>query len=208
MNEQEWHERRNAGITGTAAAAIMGDSPYMNSVDLWMEKTGRKAPVQFENELTIYGKTAEQYLIELFRLDYPEYEVKHKDFDLRINRDYPWLIGSIDGELLEKETGRKGILEIKTAEIRNGIQADQWKGGIPQHYFWQVLHYLLVTGFDFVVVKAQLKYKFDDLRLVTKHYRFNRDEVDDLLDTLFEEEKKFWAYVENDLRPPLQLPKI
>ena len=75
-----------------------------------------------------YGQQAERHLISLFALDYPEYDVVHKDFDLRVHPQHPFLLGSLDGELTEKTTGRKGILEIKTATIMNHAQWDKWEG--------------------------------------------------------------------------------
>ena len=208
MNYQEWLAARSKGITGTAAAAIMGESPYMSNVDLWEVKTGKKPAPDVDNELVKYGREAEKHLIALFELDYPQFEVKHQEYDLRIHPEHEWLIGSIDGELTDKETGQKGILEIKTASIMNTAQSQSWKDGIPNHYFWQVLHYLLVTGFDFVVLKAQLKYEFSESRTVTTHYKFSRSDVQEQLDELLKKEKAFWKYVQDGKRPPLTLPSI
>lgn len=208
MNYQEWLAARSKGITGTAAAAIMGASPYMSNVDLWEVKTGRKPAPVVDNDLAKYGQAAEKHLIALFTLDYPQFEVKHKEYDLRFHPEHEWLIGSIDGELTDRESGQKGILEIKTASIMNTAQSQSWRDGIPDHYFYQVLHYLLVTGFDFVVVKAQLKYEFLESRLTTMHYKFTRADVQAQLDELLKREKTFWQYVQNDVRPPLTLPRI
>ena len=76
---------------------------------------------------------------------------------MRYNRDYPFIFATLDGELTEKATGRKGVLEIKTTEIMKSEQYDKWKDRIPQNYYIQVIHQLLATGFDFAVIKAQLK---------------------------------------------------
>lgn len=209
-SREEWLQERKTGITGTGAAAIMGASPYMTNVDYWLEKTGQVQPAEVDNEFVIYGASAEIHLIELFKLDFPFYEVSHKEYDLRWNRDYPWLIGSLDAELTHLETKEKGILEVKTAQIMSAAHAAQWRDGIPMHYFWQVLHYLLVTGFRFVVLKAQLKYEFErgDVRLDTRHYFFSREEVQSQIDELLKKEILFWRHVLNHERPPLTLPRI
>ena len=210
LTREQWLEARQSGITGAGASAIMGASPYMSSVDYWLEKTGRREASDISDNARVqYGLDAEQHLIELFKLDFPQYKVIHHDFDLRRHPEIPYLIGSLDGELVEKFTGRRGVLEVKTTEIMSSAQNQQWQGGIPMHFFWQVLHYLLVTGFDFVVLKAQLKFAFDgSIRLETRHYQFDRSEVQTQLDELAKKEIAFWAHVQNRTKPPLILPRI
>jgi putative phage-type endonuclease len=208
----EWLEKRKSGITGTGASAIVGKNPYKSNIDYWEEKTGRRVePDISDKDFVQYGQRAEEHLIALFALDFPQYEVKHKDFDLRVHPKYPFLIGSLDGELTEKETGRKGILEIKTTNILQSRQYEKWNDMIPENYLYQTLHYLLVTGYDFVVLKAQLKRVYDgnDVRLDTRHYYFERKDVEVLLADLLEKELHFWnEYVLKDVRPPLILPEL
>ena len=73
-----------------------------------------------------------------------------------INKKYPWAHASLDGELVDPD-GRRGILEIKTTNILQSMQWQKWDNQIPDNYYIQILHYLLVTEYDFVVLKAQLK---------------------------------------------------
>lgn len=208
----EWLEKRKSGITGTGASAIVGKNPYKSNIEYWEEKTGRRVePDISDKDYVQYGQCAESHLIALFALDYPQYEVMHKDFDLRVHPKYPFLIGSLDGELTEKETGRKGILEIKTTNILQSRQYEKWNETIPENYLYQTLHYLLVTGYDFVILKAQLKrvYEGNDIHLDTRHYYFERKDVEVLLADLLEKELYFWnEYVLKDKRPPLILPEL
>lgn len=209
MSREEWLKERGWGISGTGASAIMGENPYMSNVEYWERLTGRaKAPDISGKEVVQYGLQAESHLIDLFRLDFPEYEVQHTDYDLRRNKEYPFLIGSIDGQLTDKN-GRHGILEIKTANIMRRSMKIKWEYGIPTNYFYQVIHYLLVTGYEFAVVKAQLKHIFkDDIWLETKHYTFERSSVQPIIDDLLKRELAFWEDVVNDRRPSLILPRI
>ena len=115
---------------------------------------------------------------------------------------------SLDGELTDQE-GRRGILEIKTTNILQSMQYEKWKDRIPDNYYIQVLHYLLVTGYEFVVLRAHLVSEWGrDKRTTVKHYFIEREEVREDLDMLLEEEKKFWAYVESGRKPTLILPEI
>ena len=101
------------------------------------------------------------------------------------------------------------MLEIKTAQLSGAVQWAQWDGRIPDAYYVQALHQLLATGFDFVLLKAQLRQERDgEIRCDTRHYRIIREEVREDLAALLAEEVRFWRYVEADRRPPLRLPEI
>ena len=111
---------------------------------------------------------------------------------------------------IDKETGEIGILEIKTTNILQSMQKEKWKEQIPPNYFCQVLHYMNVTGYSFVILKAQLKYDYDgDIKLDTRHYTIRREDVEDSIKELEKREIEFWSkYVEKDVRPPLELPNF
>lgn len=208
-NEQEWLSGRMNGIGGSDASAVVGMNPYKSNIDLFEEKTGRRVPEDIsEKPYVIYGKKAEEYIRELFRLDYPEYQVEHHEFRILQSLSHPFMQASLDGELTDQE-GRRGILEIKTTNILQSMQYEKWKDRIPDNYYIQVLHYLLVTGYEFVVLRAHLVSEWgQDKRTTVKHYFIEREEVREDLDMLLEEEKKFWAYVESGRKPPLILPEI
>lgn len=208
-NEQEWLSGRLNGIGGSDASAVVGMNPYKTNIELFEEKTGRRVPEDIsEKPYVIYGKKAEEYIRELFRLDYPEYQVEHHEFRILQSLSHPFMQASLDGELTDQE-GRRGILEIKTTNILQSMQYEKWKDRIPDNYYIQVLHYLLVTGYEFVVLRAHLVSEWGrDKRTIVKHYFIEREEVREDLDMLLEEEKKFWAYVESGRKPPLILPEI
>lgn len=155
-----------------------------------------------------YGTEAEGHLRALFAMDFPQYQVLYEENNMFLNLEYPWMHASLDGELVDPE-GRHGILEIKTTEILQGAQTVKWNGRIPDQYYCQILHYLAVTGYDFVVLKAQLKdSRSGELRITTKHYFMERDEVLEDIRWLVEAEKGFWDCVVSGRRPYLILPVI
>ncbi len=208
-DEAAWLAGRMNGIGGSDASAVVGMNPYKTNIELFEEKTGRRIPEDIsEKPYVIYGKQAEEYIRELFRLDYPEYQVEHHEFRILQSLSYPFMQASPDGELTDQE-GRRGILEIKTTNILQSMQYEKWKDRIPDNYYIQVLHYLLVTGYDFVVLRAHLVSEWGrDRRTTVKHYFIEREEVREDLDMLLKEEKKFWAYVESGRKPPLILPDV
>lgn len=174
-----------------------------------MEKKGQMSPVDISGKSYVkYGNDAEPLLRALFALDYPEYKVEYYDNNMIINKKYPWAHASLDGELMDPD-GRRGILEIKTTNILQSMQWEKWDNRIPDNYYIQVLHYLLVTEYDFVVLKAQLKRVRDgEVRLTTKHYHIEREEVLSDIKMLKEEEEAFWYSLQSGQEPGLLLPEI
>lgn len=205
---EEWLVNRK-GIGGSDASAILGLNPYKTNQELWMEKKGQMSPVDISGKSYVkYGNDAEPLLRALFALDYPEYKVEYYDNNMIINKKYPWAHASLDGELMDPD-GRRGILEIKTTNILQSMQWEKWDNRIPDNYYIQVLHYLLVTEYDFVVLKAQLKRVRDgEVRLTTKHYHIEREEVLSDIKMLKEEEEAFWHSLQSGQKPGLLLPEI
>lgn len=210
-DREEWLHHRKNGIGGSEISAIVGLNPYMSNVDLWELKTGRKEAEDIsEKPYVKYGTQAEMHLRGLFRLDFPQYEVEYIDNNSFINDKYPWAQASLDGWLTEKETGRRGILEIKTSEILNSQYKEKWKGDhVPMNYYCQAIFYMAVLEADFAFIKAQLKTVFAGIPyLQTKHYFIEKTDVLDDINYLMSEGEKFWQCVKNNVLPPLRLPEI
>lgn len=211
MNRQEWLQERKKGIGGSDASAIVGMNPYKTNVQLWEEKTGRKEPEDIsQKEYVKYGVDSEFHLRELFKLDYPQYAVDYNEFKLHKNPQYPFIFSTLDGELLDRETGQRGVLEIKTTNILQSMQKEKWTDRIPDNYYIQCLHQLLSTGWDFVILKAHLKTEWGgEVRIQTRHYTIKRTEVLEDIEYLKEKEIEFWTeYVQKDRKPNLILPSI
>ena len=207
-DRNEWLKNRT-GIGGSDASAIIGMNPYKTNISLWLEKTGQITPEDISDKPYVqYGTQAEMHLRGLFRLDFPQYLVNYVDNNMFTNSKYPWAHASLDGWLTDQD-GRKGILEIKTTEILQSMQKEKWNKQIPDNYYIQILHYLMVTEFDFAVLKAQLKTVFDGVPyLQTKHYHIERADVEADIEYLAQEEEKFWKYITTGVQPPLRLPEF
>lgn len=210
-DREEWLQNRGHTIGGSDASAILGLNPWMSNADLYRIKTGEKEQEDISDKPVVkFGIEAEALMRELFRLDYPELKVFYKENNLWKNSDYPFAHASLDG-WLEDENGRKGIWECKTVNIQNGQQTEKWKDAIPDYYYTQLLHYFMVTGFDFAILKARLKWEKHDDREVyaqIKHYRIERAEVEEDLPILIEAEKEFYNRLKTKQKPALILPEI
>lgn len=203
-----WIEARKHGIGGSDAGAAIGANKYRSNVDLWREKTGETEHEDISDKPAVrFGKQAEQYIRELFKLEHPEFVVDYHEFYMYLNDSFPFIYATLDGELTD-DNGRRGILEIKTATIQNAAGWSEWVDGIPQSYYAQVLHQLAATGWDFVILFAYIRtpYGGNIARVIER--RIERAEVENDIEFLIGQETAFWHAVETKQRPPLILPTI
>lgn len=208
-SREEWLRARSGRIGGSEASAVVGLNPYMSNTDLWNIKTGRRTSEDISDKPYVrYGHDAEPLLRELFKLDFPDYKVGYRDNNLFLNTRCPWAHASLDGWLQDPD-GRIGILEIKTTEILQSMQKEKWKDRIPDNYYLQVLHYMMVMEADFACLKAQLKYDYGgDIYLQTRHYWIERSEVEDDIRMLAAKEREFWELMRSGRKPATLLPEI
>ncbi len=206
---EDWLQARRGFIGGSDASAVVGLNPYKDNVTLWLEKTGQAVAEDIsEKPYVKYGTQAEDHLRELFKLDFPEYQVLYEPDNMWFNDRFPFAHASLDGWLVDQD-GRQGILEIKTTNILQSMQKEKWKQRIPDNYYIQLLHYLMVTEFDFAILKAQLKFDYGgDIVMHTRHYMIERSEVEQDIEYLQSSEKTFWEQVQARKQPALILPEI
>ena len=211
-SREEWLRHRKKYLGGSEASAIVGLNPYMSNTELFEIKTGARIPEDISDKSFVqYGIAAEPLLRDLFKITYPQYEMEYVENNSWINDEFPFAAASLDGWLTEKETGRKGIWECKTSEIVSSMHKEKWKDSVPDNYYIQILHYLLVRDdCDFVKLTALLTYKFDELEIYQqiKTYHIERSEVENDLLYLAEEEAKFAECLKNGRKPNLILPNF
>lgn len=213
-NHERWLSERQNGIGGSDCSAVVGLNPYKSNIDLWEEKTGLKQPKDIsERDYVKYGHDAEPLLVQLFALDYPEYEVNYNDnFRVNSSDEYPFIFCTRDCDLIEKATGKKGALEIKTTEVISSMHKEKWDNQVPENYFCQILQYFITDDeLEFVWLKAQIKSDFGDgnIRLTTKHYYFTREQCQEDIEWLKRKEILFWnENVLKNVRPARVLPQI
>lgn len=208
-SREDWLQGRKNHIGGSDAAACVGMNPYKDNVQLWEEKMGLVLPEDISDKGYVrYGTEAEKHLRALFALDHPEYKVSYDEDNMFTNSAYPWMHASLDGELVD-ENGRHGILEIKTTNILQSSQWEKWKNDIPDNYFWQVLHYLAVTEWDFAVLRAQIKSQGNGrMNIQIRDYPIERKDMESDIRYLIDAERNLWECVQSGQRPNLILPAI
>lgn len=208
QNKEQWSEGRSRGIGGSDSAAVLGRNPWKTNVDLYREKTGLKEAPDISNNAAVeFGRKAEESIRYLFKLDHPELIVNYVPESILVNKENNFLLYSPDGLVEEVKTGRKGILEIKTTTILQSMHKEKWKDTIPENYLFQCLHGLIVTGFDFVILRARLKYSDD--YIVVKEYTIEREIFKEEIE---EQKKRLINFWNNNVlarkEPALILPEL
>lgn len=187
----QWLEKRREGIGGSDAAAILSLSKYATPLSVWLEKTGQVEPEDISDKPPVYwGKVLEDVVAKEYAKRHPEMKVRRLNAML-FSIEHPFMFASVDRVLTDAQ-GRKGILEIKTAD--KGLTKD-WEEGIPLYYLPQPIHYLAVTGYEFYSVAVLIggnNYK---------EFTYERDESD--IETLVKAEKDFWNLVETNTMPDI-----
>ena len=202
---EDWLAGRGQGIGGSEAAAAIGMSPWMTPIDLWKLKTGQTAPKDLSGNAAVeQGVKWEPVLRSLFEQTHEQYRVMHYPFDILYQSDRPWLFATLDGELIDMETGHMGILEIKTATPSGKAGWSEWADGkMKPSYYVQCLHQLLATGYSFVRLFACL-FSMDGSYTI-KEYEIERPDVQEDMNWLLDEETKFWGYTQRHEMPPRPL---
>lgn len=199
----EWLQGRHS-IGGSDASTFIGMNPYKTANQLWKEKKGLVEVKEISNIAIEHGNDLEPVLRLWFQQSYKEYDVQYQENTILQSKKYDFMLYSPDGLLFHEENG-KGILEIKTTLIQNRNMLEQWNNQIPQHYYIQVLHGLLVTDFDYVVLVAELRFAWNN-RVEIRVYHFSKEEVKEDLEFLLDREFYNWnEFYLKDKEPPLVL---
>ena len=206
-NHEAWLKNRRKYLGGSDIACILGLNPWRTNVQLYREKKGIVEPDDLsDNPLVQYGTKAEEHIRALFALDHQDLNVEYIPNNSWRNSDFPFAAASLDGWTTD-ENGRKGILEIKTATITSKQQALKWKDAIPDNYYCQVLFYLGVTEFDYVDLRANLKYEYPDkpISIITRDYHIERSEVEEDITTVMQAAADFADLLKKNTPPSLLL---
>lgn len=198
QDRKGWLESRLDCIGASDASSVLDLNPYTSKEQFIQGKLEKKINLSQKGSMK-YGQENEALIRELFKIDYrTKYKVEYEENVNVFNIKYPFLSCSPDSLLLEigrKMKGRKGILEIKTAYIKNQEELRQWDYGVPNYYYIQVLHQLLVmSDIDFVVLRVKLKIydrKTKESSYLIKDYFIERNDKQADIDYLLRQEVHF-----------------
>lgn len=141
-DKDEWLRLRKAGIGGSDAGAIAGVNRWKSPISVWLDKVSNETK-ELDSEYVYWGNVLEEVVANEFKKRHEEFRVQ-KANAMFISHDRDYAFGDIDRLIIDKETGEKGILEVKTT---NAFSSKEWEGDVvPDSYMVQLQWYMYVTG--------------------------------------------------------------
>lgn len=192
-SEEAWRSIHGSPqyITGTEAGTICGVNQYSSPYELWMIKTGRLVTSWTpQSPAARAGKKLEPVVREMFEEDTGLRVTCDPPHSLRQDPLVPWRVGSLDGHVYDPEIGKWGVWECKTA---GAYQAHKWNNDIPLSYLLQVVHYWLITDYEFAIFSVMIGGQ------QVSHLRITRDQQ--LCSMVDGAEHKFFEMVTHDSAP-------
>jgi putative phage-type endonuclease len=190
---EQWLAQRRSGIGGSDVAGILGLSSYATPQDVWESKV-LDQPDDDPSGIQIRGQKLEAFAAEVFA---EETGLKVRRQPLRRHREYPWMIGSIDRQIVGLPSGPE-VLEIKVPGAGEFFRMKD--EGLDPQYILQLQHYLEVYDYEmgrFVIFTPEY----------WQHYTFEVARDRELGEFLVEAEREFWhKYVLPKVRPERPLP--
>ena len=144
-DEQAWLFARTMGIGGSDVGSICGVNPWSSALQVYFSKTGQftAEPDEASKERMHWGHMLEPIVADEFQQRNSGLICAEAGCSLKSN-EYEFLIANVDRFVTDGMGKIVGILECKTA---GGIHAETWENGdIPLSYYYQVQHYMFVTG--------------------------------------------------------------
>lgn len=202
-DRDEWLEKRQRRIGGSDASALIGMNPWKTKAQLWDDKVEGKRQEIWSPAIE-YGTKAEEHLRALFALKHPDLDVQYEPDIILDSKLYDWMAYSPDGLLLRKD-GSRGIWECKTHLVHGKADYNEWRDRIPDAYYIQVIHGLIVTGFDFVILTAELRFSDGSARIIEVTIERNENVEEDIKWLLDKEKEEIERYYIPKKRPPLEI---
>jgi len=147
-----WLEARNAFVTGTDAAVLVGGSPYSSPLMAWCKKAGiiPRTPDEDAPQYLRLGNFLEASIMQFLAAESGT-KILRTANTLARNDAHPELAHSPDGFVV----GARGA-PVRMVEIKNvgHFSADQWDDGPPSWVIAQCQHGMLVTGMPETYVGA------------------------------------------------------
>lgn len=196
------HNGRTGEITvgGSDASVIEGVSSFKTAKELLEELRGERLHDFEGNERTKRGQESEPHIRALFAIEHPEYEVADGTNIVFYSKKYPWASASLDSIVRETATGERGTHEIKSTAYSRA-----WKGEYaPDYYFLQVVHQMMVTGFEFGILHARVIGRWTHDRL----FQYLRGDILEQGEQLMEDERRFVESVKTGKPLPFKIPTL
>ena len=161
QSRKDWLLERAKSIGASDSSAVLGINPWKSNVELWLEKTNPESLLDQPDNLNMrLGRDMEPILRQLFTEE-TGLQVR-QDNHIRYDDEYPFLSTNLDGRIV----GDKVPLELKTTGM--------WDGMIPDNYFCQLQHQMMVTNSPYIYFAVLVLSNFGKQFIVEKYERNER----------------------------------
>ena len=161
QSRKDWLLERAKSIGASDSSAVLGINPWKSNVELWLEKTNPESLLDQPDNLNMrLGRDMEPILRQLFTEE-TGLQVR-QDNHTRYDDEYPFLSTNLDGRIV----GDKVPLELKTTGM--------WDGMIPDNYFCQLQHQMMVTKSPYIYFAVLVLSNFGKQFIVEKYERNER----------------------------------
>jgi len=137
-DEESWLRKRNGGIGASEIAIVLGVSKWASVLELYARKIGEDTPEHEDHELMLWGRLLEPAIRdELARragvtlLEAPPRLLRSKEIE--------WAIATPDALTVN-------WIPVEVKNLCHGYDEAEWAQGIPEQYYLQCHHQMLVTG--------------------------------------------------------------
>jgi putative phage-type endonuclease len=193
--EQDDVSDRKSGLGGSDSPIVLNVSPFKTRKQLWQEKLGL-VDQQEETAVMKRGHYMEDKVADMWegvKCKQGFTNIKTKKVLQRIvHPKFPFIMAHLD-RIIEGDPRGPGVLEIKCpgSHVANKVDRE----GMQEYYIVQLQHYLGVTGLKWGVIVVL---HYDDFRLIPYEATPNKD----LIKIIFDEDVRFWEYVQSKEEPP------
>lgn len=190
-NRDEWLEARMGGIGGSEAAAVLGISPWVSPLSLYLRKL-KMMPEQEMNQRMQWGLDLEDAVAAYYERETGRETIKPDNFTIFQHPEHDFMMATIDRIIPPFDDRGQGVLQIKTGGP--GMKSN-WLEEPPLYYQVQIQHEMAVTGSEW----GSLAVFFGDYSDLIVDVQRN----DRFVEILIEEEGKFWQRIQNQDPPPV-----
>lgn len=137
-DEPQWLTARNSGLGASEIGIVLGVNKWQSILELYARKVGDEAPERDDTELMQWGRL----------LEAPIRDELARRAGVRLLSDPPRLIQSrtIDWAIATPDAITTEGEPVEVKNIAHGYDEEEWAAQIPEQYYLQCQHQLLVAN--------------------------------------------------------------
>jgi len=190
-DRETWLNARKRGIGGSEAAAVLGISPWVSPLTLYLRKLNLM-PEQDSSERMQWGLDLEDAVAAYYERETGRKLYSPKPYTIFESKEHPFMQCTIDRLIEQFDDRGPGVVQIKTA---GPGMLGEWQEEVPLYYQVQIQHEMSVMGYkwgSFAVFFGDYKGLIVD---VNRNDRF--------VEILVEKEGEFWKRICDEDPPPV-----